>query len=326
MVDLPPEFPGQRPRVDIHGALDAVLCGNGVVDSDETCDWAIPGAAGCCSDECVAVEDGSECSDDVFCTLGDVCEGGICVPGESTPCPFNPAVCALVVCVEDSQECASSPVVLNVPCDDGLFCTVNENCQTGNCSGSSRDCSFLDGEGVIGVCSEEDDACVTETIVSDPGPGSDAGSDADSSPSDATEDVAFDAAEDSGSQEDISLDVVEVEDSSLDVSADVTEDVAPDVAEDVAPDVTEDVAEDVAPDVVEDVAEDVAPDVVADAIADGVETEPVEFMGPLNREPGSCGCSLLADRSPGPSSLLLCMLGIGLWACVRGRRGHEKWA
>jgi len=339
LVDLPPEFPGQRPRVDIHGALDMILCGNGVVDDGESCDWAIPGAAGCCSDECVAAEEGAECSDDVFCTLGDACEEGLCVPGNDTPCPFNPAVCALVVCVEDTQECTSSPISGLLPCDDGLFCTVDEDCSTGNCSGSPRDCSFLDGDGVIGVCSEEEDACVAEAVVADPGSSADAGSDTDATSSDTTEDaiedVVSDVADDVAPDvaDDVAPDVGEdvIADVADDVAPDVADDIAPDVADDIAPDVADDIAPDVADDVAPDVADDVAPDMaddIAPDVAEDVGSDTVDDVadmvdsaaeGPQGSDPASCGCDLRSARTPWSEPGVLGTFVFALLAVARRR-------
>jgi|GEM_PF-3003553 len=44
-------------------------------------------------------------------------------------------------------------------CEDGLFCTVGDQCTAGVCSGSLRDCSAFDGQCNAGVCDEVADAC-----------------------------------------------------------------------------------------------------------------------------------------------------------------------
>jgi hypothetical protein len=44
-------------------------------------------------------------------------------------------------------------------CDDGLYCTVNDQCNSGVCEGFPKDCSYLNDQCNDGVCSEELDRC-----------------------------------------------------------------------------------------------------------------------------------------------------------------------
>ncbi len=160
--------------------------------------------------------DGSPCDDGLFCTTGDVCQGGTCdgtplscddgvacngtescdenadtcVPG-TTPCgadelcdvPSDRCVTRCTGCViagscyGQGQVNPANPCQICEParsdtawsdhdgatCDDGQFCTVDDTCAGGACTGTARDCS--DGVECNGVetCDESADACVPES-------------------------------------------------------------------------------------------------------------------------------------------------------------------
>src|SRR5207237_5886849 len=56
-----------------------------------------------------------------------------------------------------------------VPCEDGLFCTVNDRCESTICTaGVPRDCSALDDVCAVGACNEDEKRCVK---VPRPNPG-----------------------------------------------------------------------------------------------------------------------------------------------------------
>jgi len=60
-----------------------------------------------------------------------------------------------------SSTCTFEPV--SSPCDDGLFCTVNDVCNgAGQCGGSARDCSGAGGQCSIGVCDEGSGSCLSQ--------------------------------------------------------------------------------------------------------------------------------------------------------------------
>ena len=48
-------------------------------------------------------------------------------------------------------------------CDDGLYCTVGDQCTAGVCGGSSRDCSGLNDQCNVGVCNEDSDQCEADS-------------------------------------------------------------------------------------------------------------------------------------------------------------------
>lgn len=95
-------------------------------------------SSGGCLDGCTTT--GSECTED--CTLlDDDCNVGTCEEG----------------------ACVAVPRAAGTECDDGLFCTENDACLDGVCSGAEIECP---GEGgcTIGVCDEDADACGVEAV------------------------------------------------------------------------------------------------------------------------------------------------------------------
>ncbi len=66
-------------------------------------------------DECEECENDSDCTDGLFCTGVERCQGGVCLPGQD-PCPHQ-------VCVEEEELCYDC--VTDAHCDDGNICTIN---------------------------------------------------------------------------------------------------------------------------------------------------------------------------------------------------------
>ncbi len=52
----------------------------------------------------------------------------------------------------------------DIECQDGLFCTINERCEEGNCLRDAMDCSADDNDCSAGVCDEDSDACVQQAF------------------------------------------------------------------------------------------------------------------------------------------------------------------
>jgi len=120
---------------------DCSNCGN---DSD--CDDGNPCTAdscslGLCHNDDVA--DGTPCSDGAWCTVNDSCSSGLCI-GQARDCSAAADACHDGVCDEDADACQSQQRPDGSPCDDGLWCTVSEQCQDGLCQGVERDCSDVD--------------------------------------------------------------------------------------------------------------------------------------------------------------------------------------
>ncbi len=110
--------------------------------------------------------DGSPCSDNDGCTLGDVCAGGDCIPGEAADCSSYSDACNMGECVPlegEFYECRKKPKPAGAACDDGQFCTVGEKCDgQGSCKGGQpRDCQEEVGDACnTGYCEESLDSCI----------------------------------------------------------------------------------------------------------------------------------------------------------------------
>ena len=91
----------------------ALDCDDDDVCTDDSCDPAIG---------CTHVFNVAPCEDGDACMIGDSCVLGVCVAGEPVDCGDDD------VCTDDSCDPGSGCVHLynTLPCDDGLFCTVNE--------------------------------------------------------------------------------------------------------------------------------------------------------------------------------------------------------
>jgi len=92
------------------------------------------------------------CDDGLFCTDGDSCSAGNCIPGAARDCGDANA-CTIDSCNENTDTCthANNPIA----CDDGQFCTVGDVCTGGACAGVPRDC------GDSNLCTN--DACIEAT-------------------------------------------------------------------------------------------------------------------------------------------------------------------
>ena len=93
-----------------------------------------------CDDDtnlCLHVDNTIACDDGLFCTVDDRCAGGVCV-GTARNCSDGNA-CTDDSCDDDTNQCFH--VDNTIACDDGLFCTVNDRCTGGMCTGSVRDCA-----------------------------------------------------------------------------------------------------------------------------------------------------------------------------------------
>jgi hypothetical protein len=110
--------------------------------------------------ECSCTQD-SDCNDGIDCTIDscidNVCnyDYGSCDCIGSGDCPTLP--CQSVSC--DLYQCNYTPLADGTDCNDSLWCTVNDTCTGGSCSGEPRNCS--DGNLCTDdSCSESLDSCV----------------------------------------------------------------------------------------------------------------------------------------------------------------------
>lgn len=129
------------------------VCDDGIACTVDGCDEG--------ADACVATANHEECTDGVFCNGAEVCDlvAG-CQEVDDVDCSHLDTVCGTGACDEDTNECvAVSATNEGSPCDDGLFCTTDDRCQSGECAGDPIDCS--DGVAcTVDLCDEVADECV----------------------------------------------------------------------------------------------------------------------------------------------------------------------
>lgn len=122
-------------------------------------------ATGGCAE--INLPDGTSCDDGLECTSNDTCLSGKC-GGNSLDCSHLNEQCRIGTCDSDSGECVLAAQTNGTWCDDTRFCTQNDSCQGGECSGAPRDCSHLTDQCSTGVCSDTANSCVSE-LNADPG-------------------------------------------------------------------------------------------------------------------------------------------------------------
>ena len=117
---------------------------------------------GACMSE--PVDDGEFCDDGMFCTVDDVCRDGLCVGQTPRDCSEMDHACRRGLCFEDTARCEAVAVNDGRSCDDGVFCTVDERCDSGRCGGGvPRACDALSGACTVGVCDESAQQCVAQS-------------------------------------------------------------------------------------------------------------------------------------------------------------------
>ncbi|MEO7328454.1 MAG: hypothetical protein ABI193_07750 [Minicystis sp.] len=112
-------------------------------------------------DMCVQVpgNDGGPCNDSNACTATGSCDAGSCLPGPMIDCSFLDGPCSVGVC--DAQlGCKTMAVGDGSPCEDGLFCTINDVCSAGFCEGAPNPCAPPNNPCLIGTCNEGMGNCV----------------------------------------------------------------------------------------------------------------------------------------------------------------------
>ncbi|MDX1388115.1 MAG: hypothetical protein R3344_02945, partial [Acidobacteriota bacterium] len=89
------------------------------------------------ADACEAqpLPNNTPCSDGLFCTTTDSCQGGSCSSGPPRNCSFAGNQCNIGVCNEDDNSCDPSPANEGADCDDSDLCTTGETCTAGVCDG-----------------------------------------------------------------------------------------------------------------------------------------------------------------------------------------------
>jgi len=92
----------------------------------------------CVGGACVYVNLTNSCNDGSPCTLSDACSGGACV-GTPKNCSSLNNTCNVGSCNATSGACEALPTNEGGSCNDGLSCTINDACVSGQCKGTLVD-------------------------------------------------------------------------------------------------------------------------------------------------------------------------------------------
>lgn len=103
-------------------------------------------------------DDGAQCDDEDPCTYFGTCKNGTCQKGTMVDCSFLSGDCTVGFC-DPVTGCTTKPTADGKPCDDGLFCTINESCSNGVCGGGSPQTCVQPGGCFVGMCDELNNTC-----------------------------------------------------------------------------------------------------------------------------------------------------------------------
>ncbi len=93
------------------------------------------GADGNCDLE-VPANEGGACDDGDVCTVNDRCSNGEC-EGDAVDCSGLNDACNVGACDPNTGECRQLSANEGGACDDGILCTANDRCVSGQCVGTS---------------------------------------------------------------------------------------------------------------------------------------------------------------------------------------------
>ena len=141
-------------------------CQQGVCKSGglKTCPTNGPCTVGYCdvaTDSCVQMPG----NDGGFCNLGDPCVtlagclNGVCQPQQLKDCSYLNSVCGIGYC-DPQLGCKAMPQNDGTPCNDFQFCTINDQCISGQCKGMPNPCGVQNGDPCkTGICNEGLQSC-----------------------------------------------------------------------------------------------------------------------------------------------------------------------
>ena len=129
---------------------DPVVCpAAGLCQVQGSCD---PGT-GLCDGNTHEV-DGTLCDDANACTASSSCQTGTCTGSATVSCPVADQCEVQGACNPLTGGCAANaPKFDGAGCDDDDWCTVDDNCQSGACTGAARNC-------------DDGDACTADSCAS----------------------------------------------------------------------------------------------------------------------------------------------------------------
>ncbi len=162
---------GKLPANEGTGCDDGLFCTSGTSCQNGVCGGGTttpcPASNGCvtstcdkAADACVDVpgNEGASCVDDDPCTISSTCANGVCVPGQLVDCSYLDGTCSVGVC-DPQLGCVTQGVNDGTACNDGLYCTINDTCQSGLCTGDVNTCTTPGDVCMIGSCNEGLDTC-----------------------------------------------------------------------------------------------------------------------------------------------------------------------
>lgn len=138
-------------------------CTGAARDCSSLADQCNAGACDEVADACVPspVADGTACDDGLYCNVGEACVAGACTGGAVRDCSALGGSCRTGICNEATDACDGPPVADGTACDDNQFCTINDSCVAGTCTGGgARDCSAVAGLCQSDSCDDTLNQCV----------------------------------------------------------------------------------------------------------------------------------------------------------------------
>ena len=130
----------------------AVDCGDKVSCTDDSCNEG--------TDSCDNTANDANCDDGAFCNGAETCDAANdCQVGTPVNCSGLDDDCNSGACNETTDACEAQNTNEGGGCDDGLFCTDNDTCSSGTCSGTALDCGDSVGC-TVDSCDEANDTCV----------------------------------------------------------------------------------------------------------------------------------------------------------------------
>jgi hypothetical protein len=144
---------------------DGLVCddGDGCTVTDVCADGTCTGAPKNCSDGLDCTTDScadNECVHDV--AAGTCLIDGTCVT-DGTMAPGTLCLACLADVLQDNWSATNE----EMPCDDGLFCSADDRCLAGECTGLDNDCGG--DECNEAWCIESEDKCVTSPVANGTG-------------------------------------------------------------------------------------------------------------------------------------------------------------